>query len=70
MTIELSSKDIKDVKRLGSALTSGIVPVNDVKKFLEGIVRQIDQPAAASTRKVNGAKLTRKEKYRNKLFAS
>jgi hypothetical protein len=70
MTIQLTHKEIKEARRLGKCLDNGIVPVDDVKKLLQGIQRQIDNPAAGPARKINGAKVNRKAKYRSKLFTS
>lgn len=70
MIIQLTNKEVKEARRLGRCLDNGVILVDDVKKLLKGIQQQIDQPAAVPSRKVNKIKVSRKDKYRSKLFAS
>ena len=67
MQIELTHKEIKETRRLGMCLASGIIPVNDVRKHLEGLQRKMETVSADPKRERSKKKIGRKELYKRKL---
>jgi len=66
MTINLTDKDLKDLRRLGNALSSGNIPVNVLQGFISGLQKKVVAPASTPARRV-GVKESRKESLRKKL---
>lgn len=68
MLIRISQKDVSQIRRLGTRLNDGIIPVDEVKQLVSGLQQKIDAPAASgAVPKQKGIKDRRKDHYRNKL---
>lgn len=68
MTIDISNKDIKKLRRLGNAINQNMVPVDDVKDLVATIWQKVQQSSASETIKQRTPKKEdRKDHYRNKL---
>ena len=66
MLIQITNKDIAETRRLVKCLASGIVPVNDLRDYLDNIRQKIEKPSAVSSGR-NTRKEDRKNKYRLKI---
>lgn len=59
--IFITDKEIKSLRRLGTALDSGMIPVIDLREMLEKLEQKI---TSASAPVKQGKKQNRKSKYR------
>jgi len=64
MEINITNNEVKTIRRLGNAVNAGIVPVNDIRAFLNGLQQKLGAPAAPGR---NSKKPERKEHYKQKL---
>jgi hypothetical protein len=65
--IQLNNNEIRNIKRLGNAVNSGLVPFEDVRILLSGLRQKVERPAAGPVKKTSGVKDSRKNKYKAKL---
>lgn len=72
MILELNDKEIKNLRRLGTAIDNDLVPVKEVRSIITGLLRKVDDTTAAApvVKKRECLKGGRKEKYRFKLRAA
>jgi hypothetical protein len=71
MTIQVTHKEAESLRRLGNALDSGTIPVNQVKDLVGTFRRKVEMAAAGSKLpRPRGIKENRKDQYRQKMNLS
>ena len=62
-----NNKEIKELKRIGTCLQSGMVPVSDVQRCITGILQKVETPSGSTARKRVSVKDSRKTKFKKLL---
>jgi hypothetical protein len=65
MDINFSNIDVNETRRLGKCLETGIVDINSLRKYFDGLQRKIN--TSASPRSRSSQKPDRKDNYKTKL---
>lgn len=68
MQINLTNKEINELRRLRNRLNSELIPVKQIRDFIAGLEQKLEKPSAspALTKRIAN-KTNRVEKYRTKL---
>jgi hypothetical protein len=66
VTIDFTHKDQKEIGRLGKQINQGLIPVEEVRDFFNGLQQKMEMSSAQPERR-NAKKIDRKDKYRMKL---
>lgn len=66
MNIDLTNNELNTLRRLGNALSSDMIPVAELRGFISGLQRKIENPVGKPAKR-SRLKVSRKEEYRKKL---
>ena len=66
MNPQFTDNEIKNFRRLGTRLNSGVIDVDQLRTAVNGLLQKVNTPAATLTVRLSKRE-ERKEIYRNKL---